>query len=73
MTTGAGVGCHYESDDPLVATIADRRVELCACFGPVLVGLLGRDDFFDAFHVQFDQRSRITVLRPYAKRAATTP
>ena len=46
-----------------------RDVELCACFGPVQVGLLGRDDFFRYFRVEFDQQSKLTVLRPYAARS----
>jgi hypothetical protein len=66
VSTGAGPCSHYETTDPLVATVADRRVELCACFGPVLVGLLGRDDFFRYFRVEFYQRRRVTVLRPYS-------
>jgi hypothetical protein len=65
VTTGAGMGCHYESDTPLKATIAGRGVDLCACFGPVLVGLLGRDDFFHHFRVEFDHRRRVSILRPY--------
>lgn len=68
VATGAGMGCHYESDEPLRATVAGRRVDLCACFGPVLVGLLGRDDFFQHFKVEFDQRRRISILRPYPNR-----
>lgn len=67
VETGAGKGRHYESDEPLGATVAGRRVDLCACFGPVLVGLLGRDDFFHHFKVEFDQRSRVSILRPYPR------
>jgi hypothetical protein len=67
VNTGAGMGCHYETDDPLPATIAERRVDLCACFGPVLVGLLGRDDFFRHFRVEFDQQQKVTILRPYPR------
>jgi hypothetical protein len=66
VITGAGIGCHYESQDPLRATIADLDVDLCACFGPVHVALLGRDDFFRYFRVEFDQQSKITVLRAYS-------
>jgi hypothetical protein len=65
VLTGAGTGCHYESELPLAATVAGRDLELCACFGPVQVGLLGRDDFFRYFRVEFDQRARITILRAY--------
>jgi hypothetical protein len=68
VTTGAGMGCHYESDQPLMASVAGRSVELCACFGPVLVGLLGRDDFFRHFRVEFDQRRKVVVLRVYPGR-----
>jgi hypothetical protein len=69
VLTGAGVGYHYESSEPLMATVAGRDVELCACFGPVQVGLLGREDFFRYFRVEFDQQSKVTVLRPYSARS----
>ena len=69
VLTGAGVGRHYESPDPLMATVGGRDVELCACFGPVQVGLLGRDDFFRYFRVEFDQQSKVTVLRAYSARS----
>ena len=65
VLTGAGMGCHYESADPLMATVGGRAIELCACFGPIRVGLLGRDDFFRYFRVEFDQRSKLTILRAY--------
>jgi hypothetical protein len=66
VNTGAGLGHHHEAKAPLIATVAGRTVELCASFGPVLVGLLGRDDFFRYFRVEFDQQRKVTVLHPYA-------
>ena len=48
-----------------MGTIDGHDVELCACFGPIQVALLGRDDFFRYFRVEFDQRSKLTILRAY--------
>jgi hypothetical protein len=65
VNTGAGTTHHYEWGEPLVATVEGHTIELCASFGPVLVGLLGRDDFFECFRVEFDHRRKITLLHPY--------
>lgn len=72
VLTGAGMGCHYESADPLMATVGDRDIELCACFGPIPVGLLGRDDFFrtSASSLINEASSRSCAHTP---RAATRP
>jgi hypothetical protein len=66
VMTGAGITHHHEWKDRLEATVAGRRLELRATFGPVTVGLLGRDDFFSYFRVEFDHQRRVVVLRPYA-------
>lgn len=65
VITGAGLGHHHVAGSPLIASVAGRTIELCACFGPVGVGLLGRDDFFHYFRVEFDQRRKVTMLHPY--------
>jgi hypothetical protein len=65
VNTGAGVVHHHEWKSPLVAMIAGREIELRACFAPILVGLLGRGDFFKHFRVEVDQRAHVTFLRAY--------
>lgn len=48
------------------AVVMGRRVHLEAVFRPGLpVILLGREDFFQAFRVSFDQRKKTFRLEPY--------
>lgn len=68
VNTGAGTTHHYEWSDPIIATVADREVRLRASFGPILVGVLGRMDFFAEFLVQFDERNKWTHLQPHDDR-----
>lgn len=51
------------------ATVGSRRFPLHAIFSQELAvsfNLLGRDNFFQEFHVAFDERAQLVQLRPYA-------
>lgn len=48
-----------------MATIEGFEVELDAVFGPTLIAVLGRRDFFTRFRIEFDERSRVSYLTPY--------
>ncbi len=48
-----------------MAKVNGHEIELEAVFGPINVPVLGRRDFFAHFLVEFDERKRMTRLRPY--------
>jgi hypothetical protein len=49
--------------------VAGQKIELAAQFGNINVGVLGRDDFFQAFLVTFDDRKRVTIIESYESAA----
>jgi hypothetical protein len=64
--TAGGISQQYQAPNPLEATIMGKTVSLTAKFDPNLpVILLGREDFFRRFKVEFDQRHRRVRLTPY--------
>jgi hypothetical protein len=68
VQTGAGIGCHYVHDEPLALTVRDTGITIPvrATFGPVGVPILGREDFFEHFYVEIDEKNLMVHIRPHA-------
>jgi hypothetical protein len=65
VNTGAGKTHHHVWDAGLMAKINGLDIELEAVFGPINVPVLGRRDFFAHFHVEFNERAKLTYLTPF--------
>jgi len=65
VDTGNGIANQHMSPAPLKAWIADREVQLSACFGNIGVPVLGREDFFAKFYVEVDERRRVVIITPH--------
>jgi hypothetical protein len=63
--TSGGEGVQWIYPENLKATIFGRDLELTAIFTETPIALLGREDFFSAFRVVFDERALTLTIDPY--------
>ena len=65
VDTGNGKAQHWRAPRPVPARIAGRELPLRACFGNIGVPVLGREDFFQEFYVEVDERNRSVLITPH--------
>ena len=65
VKTGNGTTYHRVYRKALKATVIDREINLDVAFGDIGVPVVGREDFFAEFLVDFDHRRRIVRITPY--------
>lgn len=65
INTAGGVSNSYTWKDGIRAVVFKRTLTLQAVFTETDVALLGRDDFFHAFQVSFNQRAKTFALKAY--------
>jgi hypothetical protein len=65
VDTGDGMAFHFLAPQPIRAWIAEREIELEPCFSKIGVPVLGRQDFFNEFHVAVDERKRLVTITPH--------
>jgi hypothetical protein len=63
--TSGGEGVQWIYPRNLEATIFERHMALTAIFTETPIALLGREDFFSAFRVGFDERTLTLTIDPY--------
>lgn len=65
VKTGNGTTYHRVFRRGLIATVLGREIQLDVAFGDIGVPVVGREDFFAEFLVDFDHRRRIVSITPY--------
>lgn len=70
VDTGSGMAFHFLAPASVRAWIAGREIHLHPCFSDIGVPVLGRQDFFNEFHVQVDERRRSVTITPHDLREA---
>jgi hypothetical protein len=64
--TAGGATTNFNYAAGIEAIFMGKRIKLFATFNPGLpLILLGREDFFDTFHVSFDQRAKTMTISEY--------
>lgn len=65
--TASGTNNHQRRYQPGIhGLVHGHKVPLHAIFNPhIPIALVGRDDFFEFFKIEFDQRKKVFWLEPY--------